>query len=76
MKYCNFRPVYGCLFFQAVLPDSASEANETPSSGAFNINMGIAPQPVGKGPKPYGLICDLVKNHAAPGHQPLIARFF
>jgi hypothetical protein len=36
---------------------------ETISTGSFIINMGITPQTVGNGLKPYGMIYDLIKNH-------------
>jgi hypothetical protein len=45
---------------------SKSQTNETLSSGAFIINMGVTPQTVGNGLKPYGMIYDLVKNYQVP----------
>ena len=41
-------------------------ANETFTSGAFIINMGVTPQTVANGLKPYGLIYDLIKNNDIP----------
>lgn len=35
-------------------------------AGSFIINMGIIPQTIGNGLKPYGLIYDLIKNHSVP----------
>lgn len=40
--------------------------NETLSSGAFIINMGITPQTIANGLKPYGLVYDLLKNKQVP----------
>ncbi len=40
--------------------------NETFTTGAFIINMGVVPQTVANGLKPYGLIYDLIKNEDVP----------
>lgn len=40
--------------------------NETLTSGAFIINMGVTPQTLNNGLKPYGLVYDLLKNHQVP----------
>lgn len=42
-------------------------ANETFTAGAFIINMGVTPQTVGNGLKPYGMIYDPGENNAVPG---------
>jgi hypothetical protein len=39
---------------------------ETIQSGSFIINMGVTPQTVANGLKPYGLVYDLVKNYKIP----------
>jgi hypothetical protein len=44
----------------------ASAANETLTTGAFIINMGVLPQSIANGLKPYGLIYDLIKNYNVP----------
>ncbi|REJ80484.1 MAG: T9SS C-terminal target domain-containing protein [Bacteroidetes bacterium] len=44
----------------------ASTAMENISSGSYIINMGITPQTIANGLKPYGLIYDMVKNHNVP----------
>lgn len=44
----------------------ATAADESISTGSFIINMGITPQTVGNGLKPYGLIYDLLKNNKVP----------
>jgi len=41
-------------------------ASETMSSGSFIVNMGITPQTVANGLKPYGLIYDLITNYNVP----------
>ena len=35
-------------------------------TGSYIINMGVVPQTIGNGLKPYGLIYDLLKNHHVP----------
>ncbi len=45
---------------------SASAANETITAGSFIINMGVVPQTVANGLKPYGLIYELINNHNVP----------
>jgi hypothetical protein len=47
-------------FFQA------SAATETLTTGAFIINMGVVPQTIANGLKPYGMLYDLVKNYNVP----------
>ncbi len=39
---------------------------ETLSSGAFIVNMGVTPQTVANGLKPYGMVYDLVRNYVVP----------
>src|SRR4051812_3275923 len=39
---------------------------ETFTTGAFIINMGVTPQTVANGLKPYGLIYDIIKNNDVP----------
>jgi hypothetical protein len=45
---------------------SPTVVTETFSSGSFIVNMGITPQSVANGLKPYGLIYDLVANYYVP----------
>lgn len=40
--------------------------NETISTGSFIVNMGVTPQTVGNGLRPYGLVYDLVRNYNVP----------
>ena len=39
---------------------------ETIAPGSFIINMGVTPQTINNGLRPYGMIYDLVKNHLVP----------
>ncbi|HXH19993.1 MAG TPA: SprB repeat-containing protein, partial [Chitinophagales bacterium] len=43
-----------------------STPSDTVKKGSFIINMGVTPQTVGNGLKPYGMIYDLVKNYKVP----------
>jgi hypothetical protein len=52
------------LFF--ILIKNAQAATETIPSGAFIVNMGITPQTIGNGLKPYGLVYDLLRNYNIP----------
>jgi hypothetical protein len=49
-----------------LLSTRLSAATETLKSGAFIINMGVLPQTIGNGLKPYGMIYDLAKNYNVP----------
>ena len=44
----------------------ASPANETLSTGSFIINMGVTPQTVANGLKPYGLIHEMIEDYFIP----------
>jgi hypothetical protein len=48
------------LFFISL---RAMAGNETLSSGAFIINMGVTPQTYANGLKPYGMLYDLIYNY-------------
>ncbi|HRZ41468.1 MAG TPA: hypothetical protein P5228_02055 [Bacteroidales bacterium] len=49
------------------LPVSRVQAsNDTIAAGSFVINMGIVPQTVANGLKPYGMIYDLITNYGVP----------
>ena len=55
------------LFFLATLAPLGLQAQMTTiPSGSFIINMGIVPQTVGNGLKPYGMIFDLISNYKIP----------
>jgi hypothetical protein len=55
------------LFFLATLAPLGLQAQMTTiPAGSFIINMGIVPQTVGNGLKPYGMIYDLISNYKIP----------
>jgi len=49
-----------------VLLSTRCHAVDTLRSGSYLINMGITPQTIGNGLKPYGLIYVLLKNYRVP----------
>lgn len=61
--YAYFLPV---LLFIIAGSFSAKATTDTLRSGSFIINMGVTPQTIGNGLKPYGLVYELVKNHRVP----------
>src|SRR6478736_6459835 len=58
--------VLNLLFGFAIILSSWRINAETIPTGSFIINMGVTPQTIGNGLKPYGLIYDLVKNDGVP----------
>jgi hypothetical protein len=52
--------LFSCIQFISL---KANAASETLSSGSFIINMGVTPQTIANGLKPYGMVYDLVKNY-------------
>jgi hypothetical protein len=62
--------IYSVIFFVFAFSDhkeaTASPASETIASGSFIINMGITPQTIGNGLKPYGLIRELIEDYFIP----------
>lgn len=54
------------IVFAAFLGTALTAQTATVSTGSYIINMGVTPQTVGNGLKPYGMIYDLVKNFAVP----------
>ncbi len=59
----------GLIFlFQTIRQPQAVAGSGTVSipSGSFIINMGITPQTIANGLKPYGMIYDLIKNYNVP----------
>jgi hypothetical protein len=51
-----------CLFLILGL-NRAYAVNETFSTGSLIINMGVTPQTINNGLKPYGLIYDLMRTY-------------
>lgn len=56
------------LFFFYFITNSlfAFSQQTTFSSGSFIVNMGVTPQTVSNGLKPYGMVYDLVRNYDVP----------
>ncbi len=54
-----------CLF-AGILAKDLKAGNENLLSGSYIIDMGVSPQTVANGLKPYGLICDLIINYQIP----------
>jgi hypothetical protein len=54
----------GCLLL-VTIPLKA-QTTKTIKAGSFIIDMGVVPQTVGNGLKPYGLIYDLIINCKCP----------
>ncbi len=52
------------LFYASI--SAKAQTTETLPSGAFIIDMGVTPQTINNGLKPYGLIYDLLKNNYIP----------
>jgi hypothetical protein len=61
--YSFLLPLFFCLFAGNF---SANATIDTLQSGSFIINMGITPQTIGNGLKPYGLVYKLVKTYKIP----------
>jgi hypothetical protein len=54
------------LLFNLGPSKQAIAGNETITTGAFIINMGVTPQTYANGLKPYGMIYDLIRNYKVP----------
>ncbi len=55
------------VFFIAVISAlSAGAATDIIRNGSYIINMGVVPQTINNGLKPYGLVYDLLKNYKVP----------
>jgi len=59
--------IYGLLtlLLLCLSPLNTDAQTTTVPTGSFLVNMGITPQTVGNGLKPYGMIYDLIKNYGA-----------
>lgn len=53
------------LFLLSIL-NCSSQTTETIKAGSYIINMGVVPQTIGNGLKPYGLVYDLLKTYKIP----------
>ncbi len=59
------RLIFGLFLLLATRPLLA-QTNETFSTGAFIVDMGVSPQTAANALKPYGLVYDLLKNYQVP----------
>jgi hypothetical protein len=61
---------YVCILFFTILLFSGftncKASTDTIPAGSYIINMGVIPQTIGNGLKPYGLVYALVKNYKIP----------
>ena len=58
---------FALLFLLILIKPALLQAqNETITPGSFVIDMGVVPQTVGNGLKPYGMIYDLIANFEVP----------
>ena len=55
--------LYTYLFVLLISCLNVSGSTDTIRAGSYIINMGVVPQTIGNGLKPYGLVYDLLKNH-------------
>ena len=60
---CNSRKINYLSIFLMLISFHVKSQTEFIGKGSFIINMGVTPQTVGNGLKPYGMIYDLIKNH-------------
>ncbi|MBC7653008.1 MAG: gliding motility-associated C-terminal domain-containing protein [Oligoflexus sp.] len=54
------------LSFVFLFGNYSMAADETITSGSFIINLGVVPQTIQNGLKPYGLVYDMLKNYKVP----------
>ncbi|MDP3928150.1 MAG: hypothetical protein Q8R57_03930, partial [Bacteroidota bacterium] len=67
--YFNKLIRYGLIWLLIYLGSAAPVYSQTSYNvpvGSFIINMGIVPQTVNNGLKPYGLVYDIIKNNKVP----------
>lgn len=62
----NFLKAANTLIFTFFVYLKVLAGNEPIASGSFVINMGITPQTVNNGLRPYGMVYDLVRNFNVP----------
>lgn len=58
-------PLLICLIALG-LNNATAQTNESIDSGSYVINMGIVPQTISNGLKPYGLVYELIHTHGIP----------
>ena len=62
----KFKLVISFLFISFFNIESVEGANEIIPAGSYIIDMGVSPQTVNNGLKPYGLIYALIKDYKVP----------
>lgn len=65
LRYTIFKIALTIAAVLWLVPRSYGQT-ETIAAGSFVIDMGIVPQTVGNGLKPYGMIYDLITNYGVP----------
>ena len=59
----NHSGFFALTFVFILTLNQGKTQTETIPMGSYIINMGVTPQTVGNGLKPYGMLYDLIKNH-------------
>ena len=54
------------LLFIFLFSSYVKASNENISSGSFIVNLGVTPQTIQNGLKPYGLVYEMLKNYKVP----------
>jgi hypothetical protein len=54
------------LAFYFTVPKSAKASTESIPAGSYIVDMGVTPQTINNGLRPYGLIYDLIVNYSVP----------
>ena len=69
-QYCTFLPLCRLWLLMLLLHGLSTigqaQGTQTIPAGSFIVNMGVVPQTVANGLKPYGLLYDLFKNRNIP----------
>ncbi len=64
--YTMLKKLFVLSLFFSIAELKVFAAIETIATGSFIINMGVTPQTIANGLKPYGLVYDLTKNYQVP----------
>ncbi len=64
-KFLTVTFIFSILLI-ALLNNNLQAQNQSISTGSYIINMGITPQTVGNGLKPYGMLYDMISNYNVP----------
>jgi hypothetical protein len=66
IKIISFKGLLTAMLFFLLVSPAFAQTTQTFNTGAYIVNMGVTPQTVGNGLKPYGMIYDLIKNFGVP----------